>query len=94
MGAHLPRCENVLRDVALVALALVSLALTPKAIREHNAFHWGPIVEVAKLFAGIFITIVPVIAMLAAGRHGALGGLANLVVDPEPASHATSPSSG
>ena len=80
LGAHLP-IENVLRDVALVALALASLALTPKAVREHNAFHWGPIVEVVKLFAGIFITIIPVLAMLAAGRDGALGALANLVVD-------------
>ncbi|MEO8751742.1 MAG: sodium:proton antiporter [Casimicrobiaceae bacterium] len=81
LGAHLP-LENVLRDVALVALALASLALTPTAVREHNAFHWGPIAEVAKLFAGIFITIIPVLAMLAAGRDGALGGMANLVVDP------------
>jgi len=80
LGAHVP-VENLLRDVALVALALTSLALTPRTIRDHNAFHWAPIVEVAKLFAGIFITIVPVLAMLAAGRHGALGGLADLVVD-------------
>jgi Na+/H+ antiporter NhaD/arsenite permease-like protein len=79
-GAHVP-IENLLRDVALVALALASLALTPKAIRDHNAFHWGPIVEVAKLFAGIFITIVPVLAILAAGRDGALGSLAHLLID-------------
>jgi len=79
-GAHL-QLEKVLRDVALVALALVSLALTPKAIREHNAFNWAPIIEVAKIFAGIFLTIVPVIAMLAGGRRGALGGVVSLVVD-------------
>ena len=81
IGAHL-QLENVLRDVVLVALALVSLALTPRSIREHNAFHWMPIVEVAKIFAGIFVTIVPVIAMLSLGRHGALGSVASLVVDP------------
>jgi Na+/H+ antiporter NhaD/arsenite permease-like protein len=80
-GAHL-LLEKVLRDGALVAMALVSLALTPKAIREHNAFHWMPIVEVAKIFAGIFVTIVPVIAMLSLGRHGALGAVASLVIDP------------
>jgi Na+/H+ antiporter NhaD/arsenite permease-like protein len=80
LGAHL-QLPKVLRDFALVALALLSLALTPKAVREHNAFHWMPIIEVAKIFAGIFVTIVPVIAMLALGRDGALGGLASLVVD-------------
>jgi len=80
LGTHVP-VEKVLRDAALVALALASLSLTSKAIREHNAFHWGPMVEVAKLFAGIFVTIIPVLAMLSAGREGALGSLANLVVD-------------
>ena len=73
--------EKMLRDITLVALALASLVLTPNEIREHNAFHWGPIAEVAKLFAGIFITVVPVLAMLAAGREGALGGLASVLVD-------------
>ena len=87
LGAHL-QLQNVLRDTALVALALVSLKLTPRAVREHNAFHWGPIIEVAKVFAGIFLTIIPVIAMLAAGRDGALGGVVSLVVD-RPACRAT-----
>jgi Na+/H+ antiporter NhaD/arsenite permease-like protein len=70
---------NVLRDVLLIALALISLAITPKEIRKHNAFHWEPIVEVAKIFAGIFVTIIPVITILAAGRDGALGFLATFV---------------
>jgi Na+/H+ antiporter NhaD/arsenite permease-like protein len=80
LGTHVP-VENLLRDVALVALALGSLVLTSRDIREHNAFHWGPIAEVAKLFAGIFITIIPVLAMLSAGRNGALGMFASIVVD-------------
>jgi hypothetical protein len=57
--------------------------VTPRAVREHNVFHWAPIVEVAKIFAGIFITIIPVIAMLGAGRDGALAGVVSLVVDPD-----------
>jgi Na+/H+ antiporter NhaD/arsenite permease-like protein len=81
LDAHLD-LENLLRDALLVALALASLALTPVAVREHNQFHWAPIVEVAKLFAGIFLTIVPVIAILGAGRGGALAGVIDLVVDP------------
>ena len=67
--------ESVVRDALLVVLALASLAFTPQAIREHNVFHWAPIAEVAKLFAGIFVTIIPVIAILGAGASGALRNL-------------------
>jgi Na+/H+ antiporter NhaD/arsenite permease-like protein len=80
LGAHL-ELQNLLRDALLVGLGLLSLALTPSAVREHNTFHWMPIVEVAKIFAGIFITIFPVIAILGAGRSGALGQAIGLVID-------------
>jgi Na+/H+ antiporter NhaD/arsenite permease-like protein len=73
--------QNFLRDIALLVLALLSLALTPRAVRERNAFTWAPIGEVAKLFAAIFITIIPVIAMLQAGRDGALAAVVKLVTD-------------
>src|SRR5439155_3482462 len=75
--------ENVVREVLLVVLAFASLVLTPKAIRAHNVFHWAPIVEVAKLFAGIFVTIIPVIAILGAGRSGALRDLIAALVNPD-----------
>ncbi|HWX00041.1 sodium:proton antiporter [Collimonas sp.] len=65
--------QNLLRDGLLVVVILVSLWLTPKIAREGNDFTWGPILEVAKLFAGIFVTIAPVIAMLRAGEQGAFG---------------------
>jgi Na+/H+ antiporter NhaD/arsenite permease-like protein len=71
--------QALVREVLLVALALVSLVITPRAVREHNVFHWAPIAEVAKLFAGIFVTIIPVIAMLHAGRSGALEPVVRLV---------------
>ncbi len=80
LGAHL-ELQNVLRDGILVGLGLLSLAVTPQEVREHNAFHWMPIVEVAKIFAGIFITIIPVIAMLGAARDGALAAVIDLVAD-------------
>ena len=80
LGVKLP-LQNLARDALLVALALASLALTSRAVREHNAFHWAPIVEVAKIFAGIFVTIIPVLTMLAAGRHGALGFISHFVLD-------------
>ncbi|MFL9878977.1 sodium:proton antiporter [Herbaspirillum rhizosphaerae] len=71
--------QNILRDIALVAVILISLWATPKSAREGNDFAWGPIAEVAKLFAGIFITIIPVIAMLKAGEAGAFGAVVRAV---------------
>ncbi|HZS80018.1 MAG TPA: sodium:proton antiporter, partial [Herbaspirillum sp.] len=71
--------QNLLRDVALIAVILVSLWCTPKTAHAGNDFTWGPIIEVAKLFAGIFVTIIPVIAMLRAGEAGAFGAVVRTV---------------
>ena len=71
--------QNLLRDATMIAVVLASMALTSKKAHEANGFSWGPIVEVAKLFAGIFITIIPVLAMLRAGRDGAFAQLVNMV---------------
>jgi Na+/H+ antiporter NhaD/arsenite permease-like protein len=71
--------QNLLRDIIMVAVVFVSLKLTPKEDHEANGFSWGPMVEVAKLFAGIFVTIIPVLAMLNAGRSGALAFLVAMV---------------
>ncbi len=71
--------QNVIRDVALVALALISIQATSKESRRRNGFSWFPILEVAKLFAGIFITIVPAIAMLKAGEKGAMADIISAV---------------
>jgi Na+/H+ antiporter NhaD/arsenite permease-like protein len=62
--------QNILRDVTLVAIAVASLVLTPGEHHERNGFTFEPIVEVARLFAGIFICVVPVTAMLRMGRAG------------------------
>ncbi|MET0430289.1 MAG: sodium:proton antiporter [Microvirga sp.] len=74
---------NLLRDVVMVAVTLASLWLTPRADRAENGFSWGPMIEVAKLFAGIFLTIIPVIAMLRAGPGGAFAPLVALVANPD-----------
>ena len=71
--------QNVLRDGALLAIAWASWQLTAPAVRRAHHFEWGPIVEVAKLFAGIFLTIIPAIAMLRAGNEGAFAPLVALV---------------
>jgi len=70
---------NLLRDLIFVAVGAASLRLTPPAWREANGFSWGPIKEVAKLFLGIFICMLPVLAMLKAGKDGAFAPLAALV---------------
>ncbi len=75
--------QNVARDVVLLGIAWVSWRFTPSSIREGNGFTWGPIAEVAKLFAGIFITIIPAIAILRAGTQGALEPLVRLVTDAQ-----------
>ena len=73
--------QNLVRDVLLVGTAILSLKITPKSARHANGFTWGPIVEVAKLFLGIFLTIIPVIAMLRAGTGGAFSPIVRLVTD-------------
>jgi len=81
-GIHVD-APNIVRVLALLGLAAVSLMLTPMAFRQGNDFTWGPIAEVAKLFAGIFVTIVPVIAMLKAGDLGAFAPVLGLVSNPD-----------
>lgn len=75
------RPEDVVRDTIVVAAALLSLAFTARETRERNHFVWGPISEVAKLFIAIFVTIIPVIAMLRAGTAGAFAPVVRLVTD-------------
>lgn len=77
-GVHV-ELQNATRDVLLLILAGLSWKLTPKPGRIANGFSWFPIVEVAKLFAGIFVTIIPAIAILKAGENGQLAGLIRLV---------------
>jgi hypothetical protein len=73
---------QLVRDVALVGVTLLSLVLTRRDIRAANKFSWAPMQEVAKLFAGIFITMVPVLAMLKAGEAGAFSAVARAVTTP------------
>jgi Na+/H+ antiporter NhaD/arsenite permease-like protein len=73
--------SNLVRDGLLVALGLLSLLFTSREIRQRNGFTWAPILEVAKLFAAIFVTIIPVIAILRAGPQGALADIVLGVTD-------------
>ena len=75
--------QQLVRDVLLLGVAAVSWWLTPMAVRERNQFSWGPMREVAKLFAGIFLTMVPVLAMLKAGTSGSFATVASSVNDAQ-----------
>jgi Na+/H+ antiporter NhaD/arsenite permease-like protein len=60
------------REAAIVSLAGLSLWLTPRQIRRANRFTYYPISEVAVLFFGIFLTMIPALALLRI-RGGELG---------------------
>lgn len=81
LGVHMG-WQNILRDVILICMGLLSLKTTKKEIREGNEFSWFPIQEVAYLFAGIFMCIIPALAMLKAGTDGALGFIIEAVKEP------------
>jgi Na+/H+ antiporter NhaD/arsenite permease-like protein len=55
-----------LREVVILVLLGISLWLTKKEVREANKFSWHPIEEVAYLFLGIFITMIPCLLFLEA----------------------------
>lgn len=64
-GTHLGL--NTFVELGLIAIASVlSLLTTSRECRDHNEFGFGPIAEVAKLFVGIFITMIPALIMLRA----------------------------
>lgn len=56
--------STIVEIVLILAAAFLSLKTTKKSIREANEFNYGPIEEVAKLFIGIFITMIPALALL------------------------------
>jgi Na+/H+ antiporter NhaD/arsenite permease-like protein len=74
---------GLLRDIGLIVVTFISLKITPKKVHVDNQFAWGPMQEVAKLFAGIFLTIIPVIAMLRAGVQGPFAAIVSAVTRPD-----------
>ncbi len=76
--------QNIARDVLIVVMGLLSLKFTPFSgeLRQSNEFSWEPIEEVAKVFAGIFMTIIPALNILGVGEKGALSGLIVAIQEP------------
>ena len=81
LGVHRP-IQDLLRDGLLIVMGMLSLLTTRADIRERNEFTWFPIQEVAYLFAGIFVTMIPVLLILKAGTEGALGFIIAGVTHP------------
>ncbi|MDR2088909.1 MAG: sodium:proton antiporter [Clostridiales Family XIII bacterium] len=71
-GVILPY-SSVLQMALIVLAGILSIVTTKSELRRENLFTWGPIKEVAHLFIGIFITMIPALALLNA--HGAELGL-------------------
>ena len=55
---------SFLRDGSMLFMAILSLIFTKQQVRVKNHFNWEPIEEVAYLFIGIFITMVPALEYL------------------------------
>ena len=77
------KLEAICRDLSLLVFAFLSWKFTNQELRKTNGFTWFPILEVSKLFAGIFITIIPVIAILKSGQSGPLHGMIELTANSD-----------
>ena len=74
---------GILRDAGLGIITIISLRMTAKSVHDSNQFSWAPMQEVAKLFIGIFVTIIPVIAMLQAGSNGPFAAIVAGITRPD-----------
>ncbi len=79
IGGVFLRAPDVARDLILLLLTYLSIFYGNKRVRSENQFTWEPFMEVLKVFAAIFITAAPVIAILKVGSAGALSDLVQLV---------------
>jgi Na+/H+ antiporter NhaD/arsenite permease-like protein len=55
---------KLLREIILISIILLSIYTTRKNVRDANKFSWGPIIEVAVVFLGIFTTMIPAMTYL------------------------------
>jgi Na+/H+ antiporter NhaD/arsenite permease-like protein len=74
--------QDLVRDGVILAMGGASLYATKAQVRRDNEFTWAAIQEVAILFAGIFTTIAPALAILKAGEHGSAAPLIAAVSQP------------
>lgn len=63
-AAHGAPWDPGIQELAIIMIAAIAYMGTPRENRERNAFTFGPIIEVAILFAAIFVTMAPVLELL------------------------------
>jgi Na+/H+ antiporter NhaD/arsenite permease-like protein len=63
-GVENPKILPWMRNLVIIIFALLSLLFTKKTTRRRNYYSWHPIIEVAYLFLGIFITMIPCLLYL------------------------------
>jgi Na+/H+ antiporter NhaD/arsenite permease-like protein len=78
LGTEL-QLQNLMREAVMIGVGIASVIITSREDREANGFEWEPLIEVAKLFAAIFTCIIPVMAMLHAGKDGVFAPIVALV---------------
>jgi Na+/H+ antiporter NhaD/arsenite permease-like protein len=64
--------RGLVQVLALLGFAALSLLSTPRRVREANRFSWAPMAEVALIFIGVFVTMIPALSLLAE-RGASLG---------------------
>ena len=67
LGPHLvrfPQLQTLVQVAGMTLFAGLSWATTPRAVREGNRFSWAPMVEVAAVFLGVFVTMIPALNFL------------------------------
>lgn len=72
-AVFIPETLPLLHEAVMLTAAFISYKFTAKAIHQSNAFSFGPIKEVAFLFAGIFLAMMPALGYIA--QHGGESGV-------------------
>lgn len=74
--------QDLIREIAIILIGIISLKVTPKTFRDDNGFNWEPMKEVAILFAAIFATMIAPLSILKAGDKGHLAFLVGGLNEP------------
>ena len=82
-GTTMMTLGTFIQLIILLSVTAISLKISPDKVRKGNAFTWEPIKEVAKLFATIFITMIPAIEMLkgVTKQIGPMSWMKEIIID-------------
>lgn len=69
--------QDIVRDFGYITIGVLSWKLTPKHIHHQQHFNLEPLKEVARVFLVIFLSLIPISAMLKLGENGPFHTLFN-----------------